>query len=74
MLKNNTFCRTAAFLSALGSIQLGLWGIKGVNFISHMAGDSTLSARLIYGVFMGVGILLLFTTFGSAGGSKKDLK
>lgn len=74
MLKNNTFCRTSAFLSALGSIQLGLWGIKGTNFIANMAGTATLSSRLLYGIFMGVGILLLFVTFGTAGGTcKKDL-
>lgn len=62
-MKKCLFCKVASLITAIGAINWGLVAIFDFNLVARFFGDMTTSARMIYGLIGGLGIIVLLNVF-----------
>lgn len=70
-MKKCLVCRLAALIAALGAVNWGLVAVLDYNFVAAIFGEMTLSARIIYGLVGGMGVILLISCFNGCSLCKK---
>lgn len=63
-MKKCLFCKTAQLIAAIGAINWGLIAVFNFNLVTQLFGETT-SARIIYGLIGGLGVIVLVNLFRS---------
>lgn len=71
-MKKCFICRIAALVTAFGAINWGAVAIFHTNLVAVLLGDMTFSARIIYGLIGGMGVIVLISSLGWCPGCKRQ--
>ena len=62
-MKKCLICKIAPLIGGIGAINWGLVALFDFNLVTALLGNMTTSARIIYGLIAGMGIILVFSSF-----------